>query len=245
VGTVNEDAGSDTSLCLALTKIFMTKTKAYGTSKDMYFIAFEGLDGSGKSSLLQLLESLLKSRAIDYVITREPGGTPLGDKIRDLILEKSQNPPTARTELLLYEASRAQHVDQLIRPALQSKKWVLTDRFTASSLAFQGTARGIGWEKVEALNHFATDGLSADLNVLLDLSVQESEKRRKNREATSGVLADRIESEAQDFHQRVRQGFLQAAQVDAQKWLILDASKPSNELFIELQKKLIQLGWIS
>ena len=222
----------------------MTKTMAYGTSKSMYFIAFEGLDGSGKSSILQQLESLLKSLQIDFVVSREPGGTPLGDKIRDLILEKSQNPPTPRTELLLYEASRAQHVDQLIRPALEKKKWVLTDRFSASSLAFQGTARGIGWDKVEALNQFATDGLSPHLNVLLDLSVEESEKRRKHRETTSGVSADRIESEAREFHERVRQGFLKAAQLDPQKWLVLDASKAPQVLFQELQKKLVNLGWI-
>lgn len=218
---------------------------AYGTSKNMYFIAFEGLDGSGKSSILQQLESLLKSLQIDYVVTREPGGTPLGDKIRDLILEKSLHPPTSRTELLLYEASRAQHVDQLIRPALEKKKWVLTDRFSASSLAFQGTARGIGWDKVESLNEFATDGVSPHLNVLLDLSVDESEKRRQHRELTTGVKADRIESEDREFHERVRQGFLKAAKLDSEKWLVLDAAKTPQVLFQELQRKLINLGWIS
>jgi dTMP kinase len=210
----------------------------------MYFIAFEGLDGSGKSSILQQLESLLKSLQIDFVVTREPGGTPLGDKIRDLILEKSLHPPTSRTELLLYEASRAQHVDQLIRPALENKKWVLTDRFSASSLAFQGTARGIGWDQVESLNYFATDGLSPDLNVLLDLSVDESEKRRHQRELATGIKADRIESEDRSFHERVRQGFLKAAQLNSEKWLVLDASKSPQVLFQELHKKLMSLGWI-
>lgn len=211
----------------------------------MYFIAFEGLDGSGKSSILQQLESLLKSLQIDYVMTREPGGTPLGDKIRDLILEKSLHPPTSRTELLLYEASRAQHVDELIRPALEQKKWVLTDRFSASSLAFQGTARGIGWEKVESLNLFATDGIQPHLNILLDLSVEESEKRRKQRELSSGVKADRIESEDRAFHERVRLGFLKAAQVNPDQWLVLDASKSPQVLFHEVHKKLVSLGWIS
>jgi len=210
----------------------------------MYFIAFEGLDGSGKSSLIQQLEVLLQSYKIQYVTTREPGGSPLGDKIRDLILERSKDAPGARAELLLYEASRAQHVEKLIRPTLKKNHWVLTDRFSASSLAFQGTARGLDWKTVDQLNQFATEGLEPHLNVLLDLSVQESEIRRKKRQTQSGVSADRIESEKQDFHQRVRDGFLKAANLNPHRWLILDASQSPQKLLEILKKSLTQKGWI-
>lgn len=210
----------------------------------MYFIAFEGLDGSGKSSLIQQLEVLLQFHKIQFVTTREPGGTPLGDQIRDLILEKSIHAPGSRAELLLYEASRAQHVEKLIRPELKKNRWVLTDRFSASSLAFQGTARGLDWKTVEQLNQFATEGLEPHLNVLLDLSVEESENRRKKRQSQSGVKADRIESEKQDFHQRVRDGFLKAASLNSHRWLVLDASQNPQKLFEILKKSLIQKGWI-
>lgn len=210
----------------------------------MYFIAFEGLDGSGKSSLIQQLEGLLRSKNKNFITTREPGGTPLGDRIRDLLLEKTTNAPGARAELLLYQASRAQHVEQLIRPQLKKNNWVLTDRFSASSLAFQGTARGLDWKTVEQLNQFATDGLEPHLNVLLDLSVQESESRRKKRQLESGSEPDRIESEQRDFHQRVRDGFLKAAQLSPHKWLILDASQSPQKLFEILKKNLIQKGWV-
>lgn len=210
----------------------------------MYLIAFEGLDGSGKSSIIQQLETWLKSQQISFITTREPGGTPLGDKIRDLILEKSSWAPKARAELLLYEASRAQHVDLLIRPALAEKKWVLTDRYSASSLAFQGVARNMGWQTVTQLNDFATDGLKPHLTVLLDLSVEESEKRRSHRQKDSGVQADRIESEARDFHQKVRDGFLRAASEDSKNWLVLDASLSPATLFLDLQKALLDRGWV-
>lgn len=210
----------------------------------MYFLVFEGLDGSGKSSLMNQLQDELKKRQQAFVQTREPGGTPLGDKLRHLILEKSSHPPIPRAELLMYEASRAQHVEQLIKPALQEGKWVLSDRFTASSLAFQGGARGLSWEKVHELNQFATGGLEPHLNILLDLSVEESEKRRANREKALGVEADRIESENRDFHQRVRDGFLKVAKQDPGRWLVLDASFSAEELFKQLLTELKKRQWL-
>lgn len=210
----------------------------------MYFLVFEGLDGSGKSSLIHQLESELKNRGQEYVLSREPGGTPLGEKLRQLILEKSTHPPVPRAELLMYEASRAQHVDELIKPSLQSGKWVISDRFTASSLAFQGGARGLSWEKVYDLNQFATDGLEPHLNVLLDLSVEESEKRRQKREQALGVEPDRIESENRAFHQRVRDGFLRAARQRPDGWLVLDASLSTEELFKQLLTELKKRKWL-
>lgn len=210
----------------------------------MYFLAFEGLDGSGKSSLMGLLQNELKSRNLEFVQTREPGGTPLGDKLRQLILEKSAHPPVPRAELLMYEASRAQHVEELIRPSLKAGKWVLSDRFSASSLAFQGGARGISWEKVAKMNLFATDGLLPDLNVLLDLTVEESEKRREGRQKATGIEADRIESENRAFHQRVRDGFLRAASEDPTRFLVLDASKSPDQLFAILLGELKKRKWL-
>lgn len=206
----------------------------------MAFIVFEGLDGSGKSSLMQALATELESQKIDFIRTREPGGTSLGDEIRHLILRKDGQAPTPRTELLLYEASRSQHVDCVIQPALENKKWVLCDRFTASSVAFQAGGRLIELSQVEWLNRFATNQLEADLTVLLDLSVEESKKRRSGRSEASGQGEDRIESEADQFHEKVRQGFLLQAKNQSEKWLVLDARKAPNELFDELKQFLIK-----
>lgn len=210
----------------------------------MYFLVFEGLDGSGKSSLMRELQAELTRRNQAFIVSREPGGTPLGEKLRNLILEKSDHPPGARAELLMYEASRAQHVEFLIQPSLRSGQWVLSDRFSASSLAFQGGARGISWEMIEQLNDFATQGLQPHLNILLDLSVEESERRREQREKSLGVQPDRIESENRDFHQRVRDGFLRASRQDPSRWLVLDASLSTETLFQKLLQELKRRQWL-
>ncbi len=215
----------------------------------MFFMVFEGLDGSGKSSLMKMLDQHLDGLSFSTVVTREPGGTEIGDQIRDLILNKRKNAPTPRTELLLYQASRAQHVDLVIRPALDQSNWVLCDRFSASSIAFQGGGRGISDQQVEWLNNFSTHDLSPHLTILLDLSVEESKKRRTRRSDQTGSQDDRIESEKEDFHQRVRQSFL--AQAEASKksgknnWLVLDAALSLEELFKILLSDLRLRGWIS
>lgn len=210
----------------------------------MFFVVFEGLDGSGKSSLMKRLESHLKNQGKDLVMTREPGGTTVGDEIREIILKKQAQPPSSRTELLLYQASRAQHVDLVIRPALDQKKWVLCDRFSASSIAFQGGGRGISLDQVVWLNNFATDSLKPHLTVLLDLSVDESKKRRTNRENTTAVAEDRIEAEADSFHEKVRKGFLDQAKADPQNWLVLNAANTPEELYQELVKNLTERQWL-
>ena len=211
----------------------------------MYFLAFEGLDGSGKSSLMKSLETELKQKNIPFIQTREPGGTTLGEKLRQLILEKSNPAPVPRAELLMYEASRAQLVDELIKPSLAKKNWVLTDRFSASSLAFQGHARGIGWEEVHRLNDFATNGLKPDLTILLDLTVEDSEKRRTHREKSQNSEADRIESENREFHEKVRHGFLKAAAENPTQWIVLDASQTPGQLFQILRAELKKRKWLS
>lgn len=210
----------------------------------MIFLAFEGLDGSGKSSLMKQLEQHLESFQIAYIKTREPGGTPIGDRLREIILEKSITPPTARTELLLYQACRAQHVDQVIRPALNNKKWVLCDRFSASSIAFQAGGRKISKDEVVWLNHFATENLKPHLQILLDLTVEESKKRRQNRVTEVGVDEDRIESEAAEFHQRVRNGFLEQSRENPKDWLVLNAAQSPEKLFKELLFELQGRQWL-
>lgn len=209
----------------------------------MPFVVFEGLDGSGKSSLMAALESHLRGKNLNVLKTREPGGTELGDEIRNLILRRERDNPTPRTELLLYEASRAQHVDRVILPQLKKNVWVLCDRFSASSIAFQAGGRSIDTEWVERLNEFATNGLAPDLTVLLDLSVEESRRRRNQRQNHTGSQEDRIESEADTFHERVRQSFLSQAREDARRWLVLDASQPPEVLLKNLLDHLISLKW--
>ena len=201
----------------------------------MFFLAFEGLDGSGKSSLMAQLQSYLELKNKKYIKTREPGGTKVGDQLREIILNKSEEAPTARTELLLYEASRSQHVDLVIRPALQRQEWVLCDRFSASSVAFQAGGRQISLEQVQWLNDFATDSIKPHLNILLDLTVEESQKRRQKR----GEAEDRIESEEASFHQRVREGFLQQARRTPKEWLVLDAAETPEKLFKILMNELV------
>ncbi len=225
--------------------LIMTFVHESVISKCMFFLVFEGLDGSGKSSLMKRLETCLVQNQKKLIMTREPGGTIVGDQLRNLILEKSISPPTARTELLMYQASRAQHVDLVIRPALAEKKWVLCDRFSASSVAFQGGGRGISIEQVEWLNSFSTQNLIPDLTILLDLSVEESQKRRQGRAQQTGESEDRIESEAAAFHERVRNGFLTQAKNSEKNWLVLDASKTPDELFEILFIELKGRQWLS
>lgn len=204
----------------------------------MAFIVFEGLDGSGKTTLIKKLSNLLDQRSISHIITREPGGTELGDELREIILRKNGEAPCPRAELLLYEAGRAQHVDKKIKPALEKNQWVLCDRYTASSVAFQAGGRNLKTQDVEWLNHFATSGLVPDLFVLLDLTVDESEKRRDSRQKETNTEADRMECEKRDFHERTRQGYLDEAKKDPSRWLVLDAAKTPDELFKILEEKL-------
>lgn len=206
----------------------------------MKFLVFEGLDGSGKSSLMAALENELVRRGQPVYRTREPGGTPLGDEIRNLILRKDGPAPTARAELLLYEASRAQHVDEIIKPILAKGVWVLCDRFAASSIAFQGGGREISEKDVVQLNDFATSGLKPDLTILLDLSVEESRRRRQGRGIENGSGEDRIESEADSFHEKVRNSFLKQANESPDSWLILDARETPNKLFQRLVESLLE-----
>lgn len=210
----------------------------------MAFIVFEGLDGSGKSSLMRALETELSARGIAFHHTREPGGTPLGDEVREIILRKTGATPVPRAELLLYQVSRAQHVDEVIQPRLARGEWVLSDRFSASSIAFQAGGREISETDVRALNQFATAGLVADLTVLLDLSVGESRQRQAHRTSQTGEAADRIESEKDSFHERVRQSFLAQAKAASSSWLVLDARLSTADMLKSLLQILRERRWL-
>lgn len=204
------------------------------------FIAFEGLDGSGKSTLIQGLENEFRTQGLSYVISREPGGTDLGSEIRKLLLRVDGEAPVARSEALLYQADRAQHVERLIRPSLAAGKWVLSDRFAASSLAFQVGGREIQREEIEWLNRFSTGGLQPDLYVLLDLSVEESLRRLSGR----AQEADRFEREHKSFHQKVRDAYLQLAQKEPSRWLVLSASSTPEGLRAQLLNALKDRQWL-
>lgn len=210
----------------------------------MRFIAFEGLDGSGKSSLIQNLTQVLTKNGIPFVKTREPGGTELAEVLRELIIRTDHESPVDRCELLLYEASRAQHVEKLIRPSLKQGKWVLTDRFDASSVAFQCGGRGISEAEVRWLNAYAISDVKPDLYVLLDLPVEESERRRNSRTQSTGQKPDRLEQEAADFHTRVRNKYLEMAQREPARWLVLDSTRPVQDLEKRFLNELKSRGWL-
>jgi dTMP kinase len=209
----------------------------------MHFIVFEGLDGAGKSTLIREVKAFLQQQSFDVITTREPGGTVLGDELRQIILRKEGESPLPRTELLLYEAIRAQHVDAVIKPALSQKKWVLCDRFTASSVAFQSGGRSISKEQVQWLNHFATSGLNPDLTILLDITEEESRVRREQREKREGEPLDRIESENSSFHEKVRQSFLEQAKDPS--WLCLSAKDSVAALLEKVVAELRGRKWLA
>ena len=206
----------------------------------MAFIALEGLDGSGKTTLIELLVDRLKNESIEVLVTREPGGTPLAEDIRNLLLRVDDEVPADRCEILLYQASRAQHVERLIRPHLDKKSWVLCDRFYGSTIAFQCFARGLDRKEVEWLNNYAVNGVHPELTVLLDISVEESVNRRGGRDRA----ADRLENEKLEFHHKVREGYLAQAEENKETWLVLDAVKKPEELCEELCRFLESKNWL-
>ncbi len=206
----------------------------------MRFLAFEGLDGSGKSTLIHGLKKEFEKRALTCVLTREPGGTPLGDEIRELLLRVKGDTPTPRAEALLYQAGRAQHVEQLIKPALEAGKWVLSDRFAASSVAFQGGGREISRAEIDWLNQFSTADVRPDLYVLLDLTTEESARRLNSR----GQAADRFEKEAQDFHQKVRRAYLDLAQERPAQWLVISAADKPEAILQTVIEALVERKWL-
>jgi dTMP kinase len=196
-------------------------------------IAFEGVEGAGKSTQLELLRQVLEGRAREVVVTREPGGTPAGERIRALLLDpEAELQP--RTEALLFAAARAELVERVIRPALERGAHVLCDRYLDSSLAYQGGARGLGRGPVADVNRFATGGLLPDLVVLLDLDPAAGLRRRAGD-------PDRIEAQDLDFHRRVRDAFRDLAAADPERFAVVDAAAPVPEVAAQVQTAVLSL----
>ena len=189
------------------------------------FITFEGPEGSGKSTHIRLLRAFLEARGVGVTVTREPGGTPLGESIRNLLQHDQSEAPVARAEVLLFLACRAQHVERLIRPALEAGTWVLCDRFDDSTMAYQGYARGFDLALLGNVNGFAVDGLRPDLTVLLDVSPETSRARLAERQAATATAPDRIEREHDAFHVRVRDGFLDLARREPGRFVVVNSER--------------------
>ena len=194
------------------------------------FLAVEGPDGSGKSTQAAALADALRARGASVVLTREPGGTDLGERIRSLVLDPAHAPIDARTEALLFAAARAAHAEHAIRPALAAGSWVVSDRYVDSSIAYQGRGRGLGVEPIATLNDWATGSLLPDLTVVLDVAARTAEARRRTREQGAGHTADRMEQETANQHELLRSAFLERAAADPERYLVLDASRPTQEL---------------
>ncbi|MFA6619587.1 MAG: dTMP kinase [Bacilli bacterium] len=194
------------------------------------FITFEGGEGSGKSTAIKRIVAQLEKEGYQVVLTREPGGTPISEEIRNVILDKKNTDMDPRTEALLYAASRRQHIVQKILPALKEGKLVLCDRFLDSSLAYQGGARGLGIENVLNVNLFATEGLEPDLTVLFDISPEEGLARIT---ANSGREVNRLDVEKLSFHKKVRESFRSLAKADPKRYAIIDASKDKETVYQE------------
>ena len=194
------------------------------------FITFEGGEGCGKSTQLVRLAAALEERGLKVLLTREPGGTRLSELIRTLLKDEAEDPPVDRAELLLFLAARAQLVRNVIAPALKAGTWVISDRFSDSTIAYQGYGRGLPVDFVRLANDFACEGLRPDLTFLLDLDPETAERRMRGREAATNTSADRIERAGSGFHARLRKGFLELAAADAPRFSVVDASKSPEEV---------------
>ncbi len=202
----------------------MTATRGKGL-----FITFEGGEGCGKSTQIALLHAHLESQGYEVVATREPGGTPLAEAIRQLLLDPANDMLCAEAELLLYEASRAQHVAERILPSLEAGKIVLSDRFYDSTTAYQGAGRRLSGDKLNMLHGIATKGLTPCLTIVIDIPVEVGLAR-----ATKNG-SDRIEKERLDFHERVRAGFLQIAREEPERVKLVDGMRSVDEVASEIR----------
>ncbi len=191
------------------------------------FITFEGPEGSGKTTQIQALHRYLEERGYDLIVTREPGGTRIGDQIRRILLDPRNQELLPEAEILLFSASRAQLVGQVIRPALARGTIVLCDRFADSTLAYQGYGRGLDLEQLRRITAFATGGLMPDLTIYLDLDVEEGLRRKRQDEGKDQEAWNRLDQQALEFHRRVRQGYLALAAAEPERWFVVDASQPA------------------
>lgn len=204
------------------------------------FITFEGPEGSGKSTHVRLLAEWLRDRGVDVLSTREPGGTPVGDRIRDILLAVDGCELTPEAEALLFSASRAQLVRTVIRPHLAKGGVVVCDRFADSTYAYQGYGRGLDLDVLRQITRFATDGLVPDITFLLDLPVAEGLARKQ----ATGAGWNRMEEEVQAYHERVRAGYLALAAAEPERWHVLDARQSVEAIQTQIRRIVAAaLGW--
>ena len=200
----------------------------------MGFVTLEGIEGSGKSTQARRLASQLGR---DTVLTQEPGGTDIGRAIRGLLLDHGHGPLAPAAEVLLFFADRAQHVAEVVRPALDAGRSVVSDRYTDSSIAYQGYGRGIDRALILAVARLATDGLQPDLTILLDLPVDVGLARAGRRGPH-----DRLESEVREFHERVRSGYLEMAKAEPARWVMVNAEGPADEVAARVREAALSRG---
>lgn len=199
------------------------------------FISFEGVEGSGKTTLISKISEKLKDNAIPFVVTREPGGTQVGEEIREILLAHRKVDLTKDTELLLFAAGRAQHIDERIKPALAAGKCVLCDRFTDASSAYQGAGRGISFSKISDLENWVLQGFYPDVVVIVDVPVEIGFQRARSR----GDL-DRIEMQETAFFERIRQYYLTLAKKNPSKYLVLNGSHDIESVALEFWNKIYE-----
>jgi dTMP kinase len=207
------------------------------------FITFEGIEGSGKTTQIELLVPVLEANGYDCIFTREPGATEIGTKIRAILLDAAHTNMLPLTELLLYEADRAQHVHEVIKPALAANKVVVSDRFFDATTVYQGYARGYDLDLIQQIHRVVLGGLKPDLTLILDLPVQEGLDRAWQRinNQSGGLPEDRFEKEAIAFHERVRQGYLALADNEPERFRLIDASRDGQTVHKEIAEIVLGL----
>ncbi|MCN4144157.1 MAG: dTMP kinase [Thiohalomonas sp.] len=201
------------------------------------FITIEGSEGSGKSTNINFIQDFLKQKNIPFILTREPGGTPIAEKIRNLLLDKANTSLCDDAELLLMFAARAQHLNELIIPALESGKWVISDRFTDASYAYQGGGRGLSWQKIAQLEQWVQGDLRPDATILLDIPVDKGMERVRERGET-----DRFEQEQLSFFKRIRDAYLKLARENPERFYIIDTLPAIAEVHQQLHRVIEQLS---
>ena len=197
------------------------------------FITFEGVDGAGKSTHLAWFADALRQRGPDVIVTREPGGTPLGEQLREILLNQ---PMSIGTEALLMFAARLEHIEQVIKPALQAGKWVVSDRFSDASFAYQGGGRGLDWDKLSQLEQWVHSDLQPDLTLFFDVPVEVARQRLAN-----NVSLDRFEQEQADFFERVRAGYHKRVRQNPQRYAVIDGAQPLEKVKLQLEGLIASL----
>lgn len=202
------------------------------------FITFEGVDGAGKSTHLAWFADALRQRGLDVVVTREPGGTPLGEQLREILLNQ---PMSIGTEAMLMFAARLEHIEQVIKPALRADKWVISDRFSDASFAYQGGGRGLDWDKLTQLEQWVHPDLQPDLTLFFDVPVEVARQRLRMsvRAGANNVSLDRFEQEQSDFFERVRAGYHKRVQQNPQRYVVIDAAQPLESVKHKLEEIIL------